>query len=243
MTAEQSPAQASVHALVLDCDGVITDTSAVWTSAFVSVAGTYGLALDQSQLDRLHGSAVGQAARTLSHLTCGSVPAQAIAAQIDEHLVSALNGARLTPMDGLLQLLAGLHGIVPMAVASNAPRRALQRVLADLGLTEYFAAVISADDVPRPKPAPDPYHAAAVALGADPARCVAVEDSEIGATSADAAGMRVIELAVTPWKTSPSTANGHTRRPPALRITSLTDSRVLPLILGTPCLTAPRESG
>ena len=47
---------------------------------------------------------------------------------------------------------------------------------------------VSGDDVAQTKPNPDPYLLAAELLGVDPVRCVALEDSETGATSAVAAG-------------------------------------------------------
>jgi beta-phosphoglucomutase-like phosphatase (HAD superfamily) len=55
-----------------------------------------------------------------------------------------------------------------------------------------FDAIVTADDVPAPKPAPDCYLAAARALGAPPADCVALEDSATGVAAARAAGMFVV---------------------------------------------------
>ena len=135
--------------------------------------------------------------------------------------------APLAPADGLAELLGRLSGVVPVAVASNAPRRAVLRVLARLDLTWHFCVVVSADDVQRPKPAADPYVAACAELGADPHRSLAVEDSEIGAISADAAGLGVVEVAPSGWE-----HNGSARRPAALRITTLADPRLALLALG-----------
>ncbi len=51
-----------------------------------------------------------------------------------------------------------------------------------------FAASVTGDEVSNGKPDPEPYLAAATALGVDPARCVAIEDSPTGVASAFAAG-------------------------------------------------------
>ena len=51
-----------------------------------------------------------------------------------------------------------------------------------------FAASITGDEVTNGKPDPEPYRAAANALGVDAARCVAIEDSPTGVASALAAG-------------------------------------------------------
>ena len=116
---------------------------------------------------------------------------------------------------------------MPVAVASNAPRRAVLRVLARLDLTWPFCVVVSADDVQRPKPAAGPNVGACAGLRADPRRSLAVEDSEIGAISADAAGLGVVEAAPSGWHHV-----GSSRRPAALRITSLAGSRLARPALG-----------
>jgi beta-phosphoglucomutase-like phosphatase (HAD superfamily) len=59
-------------------------------------------------------------------------------------------------------------------------------------MTGAFDVTVTGDDVPAPKPAPDGYLAAARALGADPAACIALEDSPTGVAAARAAAMFVI---------------------------------------------------
>ena len=54
------------------------------------------------------------------------------------------------------------------------------------------SVVVTADDVDRGKPHPDPYLAAAAALGVDPADAIVFEDADAGIESGLAAGMRVI---------------------------------------------------
>jgi beta-phosphoglucomutase-like phosphatase (HAD superfamily) len=68
----------------------------------------------------------------------------------------------------------------------------MEVVLARTGLR--FDALVCADDVSVTKPDPEPYLLAAKLLGADPARCVALEDSPNGVASAEAAGYRVIAV-------------------------------------------------
>jgi sugar-phosphatase len=57
--------------------------------------------------------------------------------------------------------------------------------------------VITADDVNRGKPAPDPYRAAAGWLGVDPARCLVVEDAPSGLLAARAAGSATLAVLTT----------------------------------------------
>jgi HAD superfamily hydrolase (TIGR01509 family) len=58
----------------------------------------------------------------------------------------------------------------------------------------HFDVVISGDSVKVGKPSPDPYLAAATALGLEPDRCWVLEDSAQGLESAAAAGTRTVHL-------------------------------------------------
>lgn len=87
---------------------------------------------------------------------------------------------------------------VPIAIASGALGPEIRRVLKRAGLLEHFSAIVSAEDTPASKPAPDPY-VRAVALLAEqlspplePRECVAIEDSRWGLESARAAGLRTV---------------------------------------------------
>jgi beta-phosphoglucomutase-like phosphatase (HAD superfamily) len=74
----------------------------------------------------------------------------------------------------------------------------VELALARSGLDGAFDAIVVGDEVARPKPAPDVYIAVAGALGADPAACVALEDSATGVAAARAAGMRVVGVPSVP---------------------------------------------
>ncbi|MEU8956596.1 HAD family phosphatase [Streptomyces sp. NPDC048518] len=83
---------------------------------------------------------------------------------------------------------------VPMAVASGSSRPAIEAILAGTGLDARLTTYVSAEEVPRGKPAPDVFLAAAALLGAEPADCVVFEDAAPGATAARAAGMRCVAI-------------------------------------------------
>jgi len=85
-------------------------------------------------------------------------------------------------------LLAGRQAAaVPCALVTMSWRR-----LADAAIAAApdgsFTTSVTGDEVARGKPHPDPYLAAAAALGVAPERCVAIEDSPTGVASALAAG-------------------------------------------------------
>jgi len=83
---------------------------------------------------------------------------------------------------------------VPMAVASGSSPEAIEAILAGTGLDAHLHTVVSADEVPRGKPAPDVFLEAARRLGTSPADCVVLEDAAPGAAAAHGAGMRCIAI-------------------------------------------------
>lgn len=213
--------------VVFDCDGVLADTAACWDDAFSGVAREFGLALGQDQLAGLRGAALVTAASHMVRWSPRPLEPGDVLAALREQLVCSIDASELILIEGVRELLAELHVMVSLGVASNSPRAVLLRTLARLDITHYFGAAVSAEDVARPKPAPDPYLAACEALGVDPRRSFAVEDSQIGIRSATAAGLTVIELAgptaLRPGRGVPAST---------LRVRSLTDPRIGPLIRG-----------
>jgi len=101
---------------------------------------------------------------------------------------------------GAESVVQRLAATMPLAIASGALRDEIRRVLDTTRLSQYFAAIVAAEDTPVSKPAPDPYQlavaklSAATGLSLAPAECVAVEDSRWGLESARAAGLRTIAI-------------------------------------------------
>jgi HAD superfamily hydrolase (TIGR01509 family) len=104
--------------------------------------------------------------------------------------------AGVPPRPGALELLDAVRAAgLPVGVASNSARAFVERVLSVAGLLDgHFDVVVTANEVDNPKPAPDLYLAACEALGADPARAAALEDSATGVAAAVAAGMYVVAV-------------------------------------------------
>ncbi|WP_225821537.1 HAD family hydrolase [Streptomyces naphthomycinicus] len=123
--------------------------------------------------------------------------AQLLAAMNHRYLELARTRTRAYPeMRAFVELLAAEN--VPMAVASGSSPQAIEAILAGTGLAALLRTVVSSDDVPRGKPAPDVFLEAARRLGADPADCVVLEDAAPGAAAAHAAGMRCIAVPYVP---------------------------------------------
>jgi len=82
----------------------------------------------------------------------------------------------------------------PLAVASSSEPEVIAAVIQALGLRGLFRAVVSAEEVPHGKPAPDVFLEAARRLDVAPARCLVIEDSAAGVRAAKAAGMTCVAI-------------------------------------------------
>ena len=95
---------------------------------------------------------------------------------------------------GLPELLDILAPRYKLAVASGSFHPVIDEVLAMRNLRRYFPVVVSIQDVPRGKPAPDVFLRAAELLGVQPGTCCVIEDSAAGVEAVLAAGMSVIAI-------------------------------------------------
>jgi HAD superfamily hydrolase (TIGR01509 family) len=97
----------------------------------------------------------------------------------------------LKPVPGVIPMLHKLA--LPRSIGTNGPRDRAMEALRMTGLEPFFGDRLTTyEDVQNGKPAPDIYLLAAKRAGFKPARCLVVEDSVTGATSALAAGCKVI---------------------------------------------------
>lgn len=99
----------------------------------------------------------------------------------------------LKPLPGAVEWLTALKAAGwKQSIASSAPLVNVEMMLRTAGLTGYFDAVASAEDVTAGKPDPQIFLRAAAKLQVPPARCVVVEDAAAGVEGARRGGMRCI---------------------------------------------------
>jgi HAD superfamily hydrolase (TIGR01509 family) len=99
----------------------------------------------------------------------------------------------IQPLPGAFEWVQRLHAQGwRQAVASAAPRANVETILEALHCSDYFEAIVSAEDVHRGKPDPEVFIVAANKLGVVPEQCIVVEDAPHGIEAARAADMKSI---------------------------------------------------
>lgn len=95
---------------------------------------------------------------------------------------------------GVPETLQHLHGRLPMAIVTSCRRENFLQMHRSSGLLGYFDFILTREDYVSSKPDPEPYLTACARAGLHPGRCLAVEDSERGVTSAARAGLAVAAI-------------------------------------------------
>ena len=183
------------QAVVFDNDGLLLDTEAAWTRAEEDLFARRGRAFTTEHKRALIGSSPTTSAVMLEAMLDSPGEGEALMDELHA-LVMAEVLAGVPPRPGALELIDALRAAgVRLAVASNSRREFVEHALQTAGLADgRFDAVVTADDVAAPKPAPDLYLSACSALGAAPEQCAALEDSAVGVASAVAAGLYVVAV-------------------------------------------------
>jgi HAD superfamily hydrolase (TIGR01509 family) len=182
-------------AVVFDNDGLLLDTERAWTRAEEKLFARHGRTFTIEHKRELIGTSPTTSAAKLEDILDRPAGGRALVAELHD-LVMEEALAGVPARAGALELVDALRAAgVPVGVASNSAREFVERVLSVAGLLDSrFDVVVTASDVERPKPAPDLYLAACAALGAEPERAAALEDSAIGVAAAAAAGMYVVAV-------------------------------------------------
>jgi HAD superfamily hydrolase (TIGR01509 family) len=185
------------EAVLFDCDGVLVDSEPLTNRVLRDMLAARGWEMTQAECMRFFvGKAVMDEAAAIEARTGHPMTEDWM-----QEFRARRNQALQDELEAVPHIHAAVHAIHTgyagrIACASGADRIKVELQLRKVGLIEYFdGRVFSGHEMPRSKPWPDVYLAAAAALKADPVRCAVVEDTVTGVRAGVAAGATVFGYA------------------------------------------------
>ena len=178
--------------LIFDMDGTLADTMPTHFIAWSKTFKKYGIDFSEDRFYALGGVPAEAIITMLAKEQGQTIDAVAVAIE-KEKLFEFLLGD-VQPVKEVKAIAQRYRELLPMAVATGSPMWVAEKILTALGMRDWFGAVVTADCIKNPKPAPDIYMKAARLIGVDPQRCHAFEDTELGMQAAFSAGMAVINI-------------------------------------------------
>jgi HAD superfamily hydrolase (TIGR01509 family) len=189
--AVESDGIAGVAAVLWDMDGTLVDTEPDWIQAEFDLIEEHGGTWSHDHAMNLVGNDLLESGRYIhEHAGIDLEPAEIVEELLDRVMARLATTVPWRP--GALELLTDLRGRgVRCALVTMSYRRFVAPILQTLP-EGTFEVIVTGDSVTQGKPHPEPYLKAAAVLGVDPACTVAIEDSNTGARSAEAAGCTVL---------------------------------------------------
>ena len=179
-------------AVLFDMDGLLIDSEPLWSVAEEELMAELGGPWHAG----IKAALIGKRLTETSEIFLSFAPdSDRDAAWVEAFILRRmceLFHERLPWRPGAQRLLDALGELdVPLALVSSSYRSLIDAALDDIG-ADRFAVTVAGDEVEHPKPHPEPYLRAALAIGVPPESCIVLEDSLTGIRAGEAAGCVVV---------------------------------------------------
>ena len=181
-------------ALIFDLDGTLSNSIPVHIITWEKVCKYYNCQFDEKIIPELTGMpTVCFAERIIAdNKMTGKIDAEEMAGMKQSTFWE--HAYMLEPFPEVTALVYKYHGILPMAVGTGASKKSTMVQLSQLKLTDYFDAIVSADDVTKYKPEPETFLKCAKIMNIQPSCCQVFEDGILGMKAAQTAGMLLTDV-------------------------------------------------
>lgn len=179
-------------AVIFDCDGTLVHSMPAHFDAWCEALAYYGAAnvFQEDVFYAMGGRPTRDIVEDLNLEYHLKLDPEAVAMKKREAFLAKLHKVEL--IDEVVAFARELRGKMPLAIATGGTRHVVEKTLQALEVSDLFDEVVTADDVPNGKPAPDIFLEAASRLRIAPERCLVLEDAPAGLIAAEAAGMAVV---------------------------------------------------
>lgn len=181
-------------AIIFDLDGVLADSEPLWDEIDATLLAEHGVTYRGEYHREVLGVSYPIAVEFYKKAFGISAPTEELMTR-RAHIAQEFFATRVPVFPAAKEVLADLrHLNLPLGIATSSVRASALPFLDRHGLTRFFDAIVTGDEVERGKPHPDIYLRAAEKLGVAPGSCLVVEDALSGITAAKAAKMRAAAI-------------------------------------------------
>jgi HAD superfamily hydrolase (TIGR01509 family) len=184
-----------ISSILFDMDGVLINSEPLHEFTLLELSSRFGRRFEsENELQQFKGlpevSVAGLLKRIFPNVTLETAEITRLRL---EQLVTNFHVVEM--IDGALEFVKRCKSAgFPLGLTTSAARRIQQLAFEKFGLSKYFDAVVTGEDITRGKPDPEPYLLTAGKLSQPATTCMVVEDAVSGIISGKAAGCVVVAL-------------------------------------------------
>jgi len=179
-------------AIIFDCDGTLVDSMPVHFLAWHETMTRYGIKFPEDRFYSLGGMPSHRIIAMLASEQGIELDANLVAIEKEEAFLTRID--LLVPIQSVVNVAYQNRGSKPIAVASGGFREIILKQLVQVEMSDWFDAIVTAEDTVRHKPEPDVFLEAARRLNVDPVHCLVFEDADLGIEAAKRANMSCIDI-------------------------------------------------
>lgn len=187
--------------VIFDFDGVLVDSEPMHEWAIAESVKDRGWTFSKQQfVEHIVGKGDESAYVNIARWNGATISEDEIGALLRVKWALMERGiveGRFSVQPGAIECVRAAAARGPVGVCSGSVRSTVEPMLKVIGVHGLLGVIVTADDVAQSKPDPEGYRKAAAALGLDPRRTIAIEDTPTGIAAGKAAGLFVIGVAHT----------------------------------------------
>jgi len=182
-----------LKAIIFDMDGVLVDSMSYHAQAVQNIFDQIGVKMDKQDIFEREGERTVDIITYLIEKETGDASGYDIRDIVDRYIREFNRIVELKVFDGIRECLLSMNNDFRMCVVSGSDRPIVHDIIAR-EFPDIFEILVSADDVERGKPHPEPYLTAVEKLGISKDECLVVENAPMGVESAKKAGLCCIAV-------------------------------------------------
>lgn len=183
-----------VKALLIDLDGTLVDSTPALYEVYNKFLAHYGKKGTEKEFKTLIGPSIDEIVKILQekHELKGKHE-ELTNMYVSFIMMQGFQGTKL--FDGVKEFLEfAKKNSMKLAIVTSGTHALVKTLLEPFKIHDYFKVIVTSEDVKKSKPDPEIYQAALKKLDVQPSEALAIEDSDLGALSAEAAGLKVLFL-------------------------------------------------